>query len=85
MTGLALDRPEFLPPATVDRAPALVAGGMLGLGFLAIAGLIDLGQAALFLVGGLLGAALYHGSSASPAAGGAWRSRSAGAASARRC
>jgi uncharacterized membrane protein YedE/YeeE len=62
MTELALDRPNFLPPAAVDRAPALVAGGMLMLGFLAIAGLIDLGQAALFLVGGLLGAALYHGS-----------------------
>lgn len=48
--------------ATIDRAPALVAGGALILGFAAIAGLVDLRQAALFLVGGLLGAALYHGS-----------------------
>src|SRR5690606_40782629 len=57
-----LDRPSYLPPATADRAPAFVAGGALVIGFLAIAGLIDLRQAALFLVGGLLGAALYHGS-----------------------
>ncbi|RST84718.1 YeeE/YedE family protein [Aquibium carbonis] len=56
------DRPRLALPATMDRAPALVAGGALILGFAAIAGLIDLRQAALFLVGGLLGAALYHGS-----------------------
>lgn len=62
MTELTLDRPKHLPPATVDRMPAVVAGGTLALGFLAIAGLVDLGQAALFVVGGLLGAALYHGS-----------------------
>jgi uncharacterized membrane protein YedE/YeeE len=62
MSNLAYDRPDYLPPAVADRAPALVAGGALGLGFLAIAGLIDLRQAALFLIGGLLGAALYHGS-----------------------
>ena len=46
----------------MDRLPSLVAGGALALGFLAIAGLIDLRQATLFLTGGLLGAALYHGS-----------------------
>lgn len=67
MTDIPLDRspsvrPRLAPPAAIDRAPALVAGGMLILGFAAIAGLIDLRQGALFLVGGLLGAALFHGS-----------------------
>ncbi|WP_163265890.1 YeeE/YedE family protein [Chelativorans alearense] len=62
MTDLSLDRPSYLPPVSADRTPMLVAGGALVLGFLAIAALIDLRQAALFLVGGLLGAALYHGS-----------------------
>lgn len=59
MSELTLDRPNYL---TANRAPALVAGGALAIGFLGIAGLIDLRQAALFLIGGLLGAALYHGS-----------------------
>ncbi len=40
----------------------LVAAGALLLGFLVISGLVDLRQGALFLVGGGLGAALYHGS-----------------------
>jgi uncharacterized membrane protein YedE/YeeE len=62
MSDVTSERPNYLPAVTIDRAPALVAGGALALGFLAIAGLIDLRQAALFLVGGLLGAALYHGS-----------------------
>src|SRR5687768_1933125 len=62
MSELTLDRPTFLPPVAADRMPALVAGGSIAVGFLAIAGLIDLNQAALFLIGGLLGAALYHGS-----------------------
>lgn len=62
MSDISIKRPKYLPPAVIDRAPALVAGGALLVGFLAIAGLIDLRQAALFLVGGLLGAALYHGS-----------------------
>ena len=54
--------PKFLPPAAIDRAPALVAGGALAAGFLAISWLVDLRQAALFVVGALLGIALYHGS-----------------------
>ncbi|WP_274628081.1 YeeE/YedE family protein [Arvimicrobium flavum] len=62
MTDLTLPRPNYLPPVATDRAPALVAGGALVVGFLVIAGLVDLRQAALFLVGGLLGAALHHGS-----------------------
>jgi uncharacterized protein len=40
----------------------LVAGLGLAVGFLVIAGLVDLRQATLFLLGGLLGVALYHGS-----------------------
>ncbi|MEO3999041.1 YeeE/YedE family protein [Mesorhizobium sp. CAU 1732] len=62
MSDVTSERPNYLPAVSIDRAPAVVAGGALMLGSLAIAGLIDLRQAALFLVGGLLGAALYHGS-----------------------
>ena len=62
MTELSIDRPKFLPPATADRWPALVAGGFLIIGFLAIGSLVSSRQAALFVMGGLLGAALYHGS-----------------------
>jgi len=62
MTDISLQKPEFLPDATSDRWPGLVAGGALVLGFIAIALLIDLRQAGLFLIGGGLGAALYHGS-----------------------
>lgn len=62
MTDVSIGRPASFPSVAVDRAPALVAGGALLVGFLAITQLIDLRQAALFLVGGLLGAALYHGS-----------------------
>jgi uncharacterized membrane protein YedE/YeeE len=62
MTDVTIGRPASLPAPMIDRAPALVAGGALLVGFLAITQLIDLRQAALFLVGGLLGAALYHGS-----------------------
>lgn len=62
MTDTSFERPAYLPPAIVDRAPLYVAGGALAIGFLAILWLIDLRQATLFLVGGLLGVALYHGS-----------------------
>ncbi len=62
MTDLAFERPAYLPPVNPDRAPVLVAGGVLAIGFLALAALIDLRQAALFLIGGLLGATLYHAS-----------------------
>lgn len=62
MSDASLDRFTFLPPVNVDRAPMLVAGGTILLAFLAVGTLIDLRQATLFLVGGLLGATLYHGS-----------------------
>ncbi|YCI05736.1 YeeE/YedE family protein [Ensifer sp. D2-11] len=62
MTDISFDRSRYLPSAVVDRGPALVAGGALLIGFLVIAQLIDLRQATLFVVGGLLGVALYHGS-----------------------
>ncbi len=62
MSELSLDRPKYLPPVVVDRWPAFVAGAFVVLGFLAIGTLVSTRQAALFLVGGLLGAALYHGS-----------------------
>lgn len=62
MTDVAFERPAFLPPAIIDRWPALVAGVFLCVGFIAIAVLVDFRQASLFLIGGGLGAALYHGS-----------------------
>lgn len=62
MSELSIDRPKFLPPVTADRWPALVAGTFIVVGFLAIGLLVSAKQAALFLIGGLLGAALYHGS-----------------------
>lgn len=61
MTDLSASRPAFLPGAVSDRTPALVAGGALVIGFIAISGLVDLRQGALYLIGGGLGAALYHG------------------------
>lgn len=54
--------PKFLPPAAIDRAPALVAGVALIAGFAAITWLVDLRQGALFLIGALFGLALYQGS-----------------------
>lgn len=62
MTQITVDRPAYLPAPVVDRGPALVASAMLGLGFLVIANLVDLRQAALYLIGALLGISLYHGS-----------------------
>jgi uncharacterized membrane protein YedE/YeeE len=62
MSETTIDRPKFLPPVVTDRWPALVAAGFLVLGFLAIGSLVSVKQASLFLIGGLLGAALYHGS-----------------------
>ena len=45
-----------------DRMPLVVAGAMLVAGFVLITWLVDLRQGALFLIGGALGIALYHGS-----------------------
>ncbi|MGQ2909841.1 MAG: YeeE/YedE thiosulfate transporter family protein, partial [Aliihoeflea sp.] len=62
MTDAAFPRPNYLPPAIPDRAPMLVAATALVAGFLLIAWLVDLRQASLFVLGGLLGATLYHAS-----------------------
>lgn len=62
MTDIPAERPVFLPETVTDRAPTIVAASALAVGFLVIAALVDLRQGALFLVGGGLGAALYHGS-----------------------
>jgi len=48
--------------AGIDRAPALVVGAAIVFGALAIGRLVDAPQALLFMIGGLMGAALYHGS-----------------------
>lgn len=61
MSDIAQDRPAFLPPAIADQGPVLVAGIGLLVGFVVISWLIDLRQATLFLIGGGLGAALFHG------------------------
>ncbi|MBK8082419.1 MAG: YeeE/YedE family protein [Devosia sp.] len=49
-------------PSRSDRAPLAVAAAMLVAGFALITWLVDLRQGALFLIGGGLGVALYHGS-----------------------
>lgn len=62
MSDISASTPKFLPPVTSDRWPLIVAATVLVLGFLLITGLVDLRQGALFLIGGALGAALFHGS-----------------------
>lgn len=62
MTDVAANSLTSLPGTVSDRAPTLVAAGALALGFVAISELIDLRQGILYLIGGGLGVALYHGS-----------------------
>lgn len=63
MTDISITAPpSYLPPATADRTPLLVAAVMLLGGFLLISTLVDFRQGGLFLIGGALGVALYHGS-----------------------
>lgn len=62
MSDISASAPKFLPPAVVDRAPLLVAAAMLLAGFAFITWQVDLRQGTLFLIGGGLGVALYHGS-----------------------
>lgn len=62
MSDISASAPKYLPPVTSDRWPLIIAATVLVLGFLLITGLVDLRQGALFLIGGALGAALFHGS-----------------------
>lgn len=62
MSDISASAPKFLPPAAVDRSPLLIAAAMLLVGFAFITWQVDLRQGALFLIGGGLGVALYHGS-----------------------
>ncbi|MCR6634290.1 YeeE/YedE family protein [Devosia sp.] len=62
MSDISAPAPKFLPPAVADRAPLLVAAAMLLAGFAFITWQVDLRQGTLFLIGGGLGVALYHGS-----------------------
>ena len=62
MSDISASAPKFLPPAVVDRAPLFVAAAMLLAGFAFITWQVDLRQGTLFLIGGGLGVALYHGS-----------------------
>jgi len=62
MSDISASAPKYLPPVTSDRWPFIVVATMLVLGFLLIASLVDLRQGTLFLIGGALGATLYHGS-----------------------
>ncbi|HQZ12973.1 MAG TPA: YeeE/YedE family protein [Devosia sp.] len=62
MTDLsASPAPTFSWPK-LDRGPVLVTLAMFVIGTAALIQIVDLRQAALFLVGGLLGATLYHAS-----------------------
>ena len=62
MTDISAAAPKFLPPAIPDRLPLIVTAAFLLLGFFAITWLVDLRQGGLFLIGGAMGATLYHGS-----------------------
>ncbi|KAB2859148.1 MAG: hypothetical protein F9K43_24035 [Bauldia sp.] len=62
MTDITASAKSLSPFAGIDRAPALVVGAAIVFGALAIGRLVDAPQALLFLIGGLMGAALYHGS-----------------------
>src|SRR5690554_3060884 len=62
MSDISLSAPKFLPPAAVDRAPLFIAALFLLAGFFFITWQVDLRQGSLFLIGGGLGVALYHGS-----------------------
>ena len=62
MTDISISAPKFLPPAVADRAPLAVTAAFLVVGFFLITYLVDLRQGGLFLIGGALGATLYHGS-----------------------
>ena len=62
MSDATLSDPKFLPAASADRMPLIVAGLALLFGFVLITLLVDLRQGGLFLIGGALGATLFHGS-----------------------
>ena len=62
MSDISASAPKYLPPVTMDRWPLIVAATVLVAGFFLITNLVDLRQGALFLIGGALGATLYHGS-----------------------
>lgn len=62
MSDISASAPKYLPPVTMDRWPLIVAASVLVAGFFLITNLVDLRQGALFLIGGALGATLYHGS-----------------------
>lgn len=62
MSDATLSAPTPQPAWTFDRAPLLVAGLTLLFGFVLITLLVDLRQGGLFLIGGALGATLFHGS-----------------------
>ncbi len=62
MSDATLSAPKPPPAWTADRAPLLVAGLALLLGFVLLTLLVDLRQGGLFLIGGALGATLFHGS-----------------------
>lgn len=62
MSDISASPPKYLPPVTMDRWPVIIAAGFLLAGFLVITQAVDLRQGALFLIGGALGATLYHGS-----------------------
>ncbi|MBB4052935.1 hypothetical protein GGR20_002591 [Devosia subaequoris] len=62
MSDISASGPKYLPPVLPDRWPLIIATAVLVAGFLMVTSLVDLRQGALFLIGGALGATLFHGS-----------------------
>lgn len=62
MTDISAPVPKYLAPAVSDRVPLFITAAFLVVGFVAITVLVDLRQGGLFLIGGAMGATLYHGS-----------------------
>jgi uncharacterized membrane protein YedE/YeeE len=65
VTDLSASSPAPSPSLAwlkLDRGPVTVALAMFVVGIVAIGAIVDLRQAVLFLIGGLLGATLYHAS-----------------------
>jgi uncharacterized membrane protein YedE/YeeE len=63
MTDLSATSPApAFPWLKLDRGPVTVVAAMFAIGAMVIGQVVDLRQAVLFLIGGLLGATLYHAS-----------------------
>ena len=62
MTDISIPTSPSIPWLKLDRGPVTVTLAMFVVGTIAIGAIVDVRQAMLFLVGGLLGMTLYHSS-----------------------